>query len=211
MSQEPLADMVRALVLAVVAHETDAAGTDELAEAAEALASRMEVALLEVAASGGDGTHAQGPHLDPRLHPVTGVANAFAAPLVDGAESGGIVTASGTFTVIHEGPPGCVHGGAIAAGFEHIVDRAEGRTGLESGPRTVTIHYRRPTLLGVPLRFEANLLDEGAYAEGVDAEGDPGLVTVSARLVQDGEVTCEARAERRIRAGATRTPEGRGG
>ena len=181
----PLADRVRALVLAVVAHEADAATTDELADAAEGLASRMEAAAAEP------------PRGDPvsRLHPVTGVANAFAAPLVDEPlveemVSGGTVAASGTFTVTHEGPPGCVHGGAIAAGFEHVAERAETLAGLEPGPRTVTIRYRRPTLLGIPLRFEA---DPPVPGTGDDASG---AVVVSARLVQDGEVTCEARAER---------------
>ena len=100
------------------------------------------------------------------------------------------MAASGTFTVTHEGPPGCVHGGAIAAGFEHVAERAETLAGLEPGPRTVTIRYRRPTLLGIPLRFEA---DPPVPGTGDDASG---AVVVSARLVQDGEVTCEARAER---------------
>ena len=146
-----------------------------------------------------------------RLHPVTGAANAFAAPLVDstpgatpgGSDPGRGVMASGTYTVTHEGPPGCVHGGAIAAGFEHVVERAEFLAGLGPAPRTVTIHYRRPTLLGVPLRFEADPPRSGPGDGGDDGGDDavPGAVTVSARLVQDGEVTCEARAVRPPEAG----------
>ncbi len=199
-----LSDRIRALVLAVVAHEADAATTDELADAAEELASVMEAAAAEPSPD------------DPgtRLHPITGSANAFAAPLVDeqvfggegapGGEgaSGGTVAASGTFTVTHEGPPGCVHGGAIAAGFEHVVERAETLAGLEPGPRTVTIHYRRPTLLGIPLRFEADPPAPDTYGSAAGSATGPatgmptGAVSVSARLVQDGEVTCEARAVR---------------
>lgn len=187
-TEAPLVDRVRALVLAVVAHEADAATTDELAAAAEDLASRMEASVAAQPPDGPPDGHGS------RLHPVTGMANAFAAPLDDGERPGGVVTASGTFTATHEGPPGCVHGGAIAAGFEHVVERSEALAGLAPGPRTVTIHYRRPTLLGIPLRFEADPPAPGT--DGDAAQAATGAVAVSARLVQDGEVTCEARAER---------------
>ena len=179
----PLADRVRDLVRFTVAHETDLTTTSTLAEAAEALAHALE----EVAAS--TGGHVHGPH----AHPVTGSANAFAAPLVDDVEfatdtGGGRVVASGAYTVTHEGPPGCVHGGAIAAGMEHILYRAEDRAGLDVGPRTIRIHYRRPTLLGVPLRFEADPPIVGPPVDGGAVSGS----TVAARLVQAGQTTCEA-------------------
>ena len=163
-----VAEAVRALVLHVVTHVADPETTSALAVEAEALADRLEVATagLEVIEGG---------------HPVAGVHNPIAGPLVDGSD-GPMVVADATFTLTHEGPPGCVHGGAIAAGFEHVVARAEARAGRARAPRTVRVRYRRPTLLGLPVRFEA---DPPSGSDGA---------SLTARLVQNGDVTCEAEA-----------------
>ncbi|HAQ24060.1 MAG TPA: hypothetical protein DCR10_10965 [Acidimicrobiaceae bacterium] len=179
---ERFAEQVRSLVLHTVAHDADADATVALAELAESLADAMEENIsrtLSAEAVGG-----------PSVHPVSGVGNPIAAPLVDTVD-GNQAVAAGTYTVTHEGPPGCVHGGAIAAGFEHVVERSETLFGVPPtfthvgpGSREVRIQYRRPTLLDLPLRFEADPpIDTGS-----------GSMTIEARLLQVGEVTCEATA-----------------
>ena len=179
---ERVAEQVRLLVLHTVAHDADAETTVALAELAEVLADAMEEAI-----SGSPSTEVV---YRSDVHPVSGVGNPVAAPLVD-AVDGNQVVATGVFTVTHEGPPGCVHGGAIAAGFEHVVERSETLFGVPPtfthvgpGSREVRIQYRRPTLLDLPLRFEADPpIDTGS-----------GSMTIEARLLQVGEVTCEATA-----------------
>lgn len=178
-----IADSVRALVLNVVAHVTEPATTEDLADAAEDLAD-----VLEQAVASGQQRLSESESGN-RTHPVSGSANPLAAPLTDDAD-GGLLVSSGVFTATHEGPPGCVHGGAIAAGFEHVVARVEAHAGLDWQPRTVRIHYRRPTLLGIPLRFEAEKL--GPASSRVAEPGEEASFEISARLIQDNEVTCEA-------------------
>lgn len=91
--------------------------------------------------------------------PVIGFENPLAPPvrLWRVAAPDGQVELSGevTFPVPYEGPPGCVHGGVIAEVFDevlgsvNIVNHTPGMTG------TLTVRYRRPTPLGVPITIHA--------------------------------------------------------
>jgi uncharacterized protein (TIGR00369 family) len=85
-------------------------------------------------------------------------------------------TAAGRVTVgkPHEGPPGMVHGGVVATLLDHVLARAiraAGRGGLTA---TLTVTYRRPVPLGVPLL---------ATAEVGASEGR--RTTATARLVAE--------------------------
>jgi hypothetical protein len=59
-----------------------------------------------------------------------------------------------TFTPPYEGPPGCVHGGMIAAAFDQVFNVANLMLGNPGPTASLQLHYRRPTPLGVALRFE---------------------------------------------------------
>jgi acyl-coenzyme A thioesterase PaaI-like protein len=59
-----------------------------------------------------------------------------------------------TFTPPYEGPPGCAHGGIIAAAFDQVFNVANVMLGNPAPTARLGFHYRRPTPLGVPLRFE---------------------------------------------------------
>src|SRR5262249_42887583 len=59
------------------------------------------------------------------------------------------------FTAAYEGPPGCVHGGVIAAAFDQVFNVANLMLGTAGPTASLQLHYRRPTPLQVPLRFEA--------------------------------------------------------
>jgi acyl-coenzyme A thioesterase PaaI-like protein len=86
-----------------------------------------------------------------------------------------------TFTTAYEGPPGCVHGAVIAGAFDMVLTAAN-QIARAAGPTaTLSIKYRRPTLLNVPLQFEA---------EVVSVSGRRTKTT--GRIVQDGLVTVEA-------------------
>lgn len=59
------------------------------------------------------------------------------------------------FGVPYEGPPGCVHGGIIAATFDQVFNVANLMRGVAGPTRKLEVRYLKPTPLGVELRFEA--------------------------------------------------------
>jgi acyl-coenzyme A thioesterase PaaI-like protein len=76
----------------------------------------------------------------------------------------------------HEGPPGLVHGGVVATLLDHALARSArvaGRGGLTA---TLTVHFRRPVPLGVPLTITGELTGE-----------DGRRSTAAARLVADDD------------------------
>jgi hypothetical protein len=54
----------------------------------------------------------------------------------------------------YEGPPGCVHGGIIAAAFDEVLGFAQSLSGKPGMTGTLTIRYRKPTPLDTDLVFE---------------------------------------------------------
>jgi acyl-coenzyme A thioesterase PaaI-like protein len=61
------------------------------------------------------------------------------------------------FGAAYEGPPGCVHGGFIAASFDDILGLAQSFSGQTGMTGTLTVRYRQPTPLHTDLRIEARL------------------------------------------------------
>lgn len=89
--------------------------------------------------------------------------------------------ANGTFPIAYQGAPGWVHGGAIAAAFDIVLTAANIADGPAGPTVDLRVQYRRPTAVGVPVRFEA----------AVDHRS-PRRVVSRARLVQQGAVTATA-------------------
>jgi hypothetical protein len=78
--------------------------------------------------------------------PMLGKANAIAPPIelwLEGEELHGRVT----FGSAYEGPPGCVHGGFIAAAFDEVLGSAQSLAGNPGMTGRLTIHYRSPSRL----------------------------------------------------------------
>jgi acyl-coenzyme A thioesterase PaaI-like protein len=96
--------------------------------------------------------------------------------LADGYEA--VVTLGPSY----EGGPGLVHGGAVSLLFDHVMAWATTRVGgpAPSMTGTMSLAYRRPTPLGVPLTIRAQ----------VDRVSGRKL-QVSALMTVDGEVTVE--------------------
>jgi hypothetical protein len=88
------------------------------------------------------------------------------------------------FTAPYEGPPGCVHGGMIAAMFDQVFNVANLMLGTAGPTASLRLTYRRPTPLQVPLRFEGwqdRVEGRRVYTRGRLLAGD--RVTVEAEGV----------------------------
>lgn len=88
--------------------------------------------------------------------PLAGLANPLAPPInlhVEGDEIVGEVV----WNSAYEGPPGCCHGGHIAAAFDEVLGLAQDLAGQSGMTGTLTIRYRKPTLLHTRHRFAGRL------------------------------------------------------
>jgi acyl-coenzyme A thioesterase PaaI-like protein len=61
------------------------------------------------------------------------------------------------FGAAYEGPPGCVHGGYIAAAFDEVLGSTQSLAGNPGMTGRLTVHYRSPTPLHTELTFEGEL------------------------------------------------------
>ena len=172
---------VRRIIHKLVATRAPA---DQLAE----LASRLEGVADELAPypqgrayeGFAESANAGNPYAFFDNSPIMGQANPLAPPMrveVQGRSVVGRVR----FGAAYEGPPGCVHGGYVAATFDEILGMAQALTGQRGMTGTLTIRYRRPTPLHHELRFEGDFVRQ---------EGRK-IFTVG-RCLADGEVTAEA-------------------
>ena len=85
--------------------------------------------------------------------PLIGLANPLSPP-VTLAQDGDRVRGSATFGSAYEGPPGCVHGGFVAAVFDELLGATQSMSGTQGMTAHLGIDYRRPTPLHVPLELE---------------------------------------------------------
>lgn len=90
--------------------------------------------------------------------PLIGLANPLAPPITirqSGPEQAeGIVR----FGSAYEGPPGCVHGGFVAAAFDEVLGFVQSLSGSPGFTGTLTIRYRNPTPLHRELRFRGEIV-----------------------------------------------------
>jgi acyl-coenzyme A thioesterase PaaI-like protein len=119
-------------------------------------------------------------------NPVEGMGNPLAPPLVWHRVGGDSALAECVFSVVHEGPPGRVHGGWVAAVLDHAVGRGVAAAGFPGMTASLTVDYHEGTPYGVPLRVEGRLVRrEGRKLHAV-AEiraGDRVTATATAVLV----------------------------
>ncbi len=84
--------------------------------------------------------------------PMLGQANPLAPPIrlwLDGDRIHG----AAEFGAAYEGPPGCVHGGYVAAAFDEVLGSTQSLAGNPGMTGRLTVHYRKPTPLQTELRF----------------------------------------------------------
>ncbi|HZM30531.1 MAG TPA: PaaI family thioesterase [Acidimicrobiales bacterium] len=88
--------------------------------------------------------------------PMLGRANPLAPPISLWAD-GDVLWAEAHFGSAYEGPPGCVHGGYVAAAFDEVLGSAQSLGGRPGMTARLCIDYRSPTPLHTDLRFEARV------------------------------------------------------
>ncbi len=85
--------------------------------------------------------------------PMLGHSNPLAPPIalsvVDDKTMKGVVTFAGGY----EGPPGCVHGGYIAAAFDEVLGATQSLSGTPGMTGRLSVDYRSPTPLHEELVF----------------------------------------------------------
>jgi acyl-coenzyme A thioesterase PaaI-like protein len=109
--------------------------------------------------------------------PMIGSLSPVAPPLRFAFEDGR-TTATVRFTAPYEGPPGCVHGGIIAACFDQVLNVANLAAGVAGPTASLEVRYLKPTPLGADVRFEADT-----------PQVDGSRVRTSGRLCE-GETVC---------------------
>ena len=85
------------------------------------------------------------------------------------------------FSSVYEGPPGCVHGAAIASAFDMVFTSACSASNAAGPTMMLSVQFRKPTLLGVETVFEG-------WVENFDGE----ITEVKGNAIQDGHVTARA-------------------
>ena len=154
-----LADAMRLVIERLVPSN---APVDELRTAADALeryaeALRAHPRLLSVyghaeSANAGD----VGAFFD--QSPLIGLANPLAPPVTVGRTGERTAAATVTFGSAYEGPPGCVHGGFVAAAFDEVLGYTQSLSGAPGMTGTLTVRYRKPTPLHEELLFRAEFV-----------------------------------------------------
>ena len=176
---------LRELVDAAVRTEVPIADLEKATAAAQEVTALLSADLREVheIASVDD------PQTGERWYsPVYGPGSPVAPPMVveDFPDEGRCV---GRVTVgkKHEGPPGLVHGGVLAILLDHVLARSARAAGHGGLTATLTVTYRRPVHLGVPLLATGQLGSvEGRRATATArlvAEDDPGTTLAEAEAV----------------------------
>lgn len=93
--------------------------------------------------------------------PFIGLANPMSPPLVLDYGTDSIV-GSVTFGAAYEGPPGCVHGGYVAAVFDEVLGATQSLSGAAGMTAYLHVNYRSPT----PLHTELSLIGRLDSSEG---------------------------------------------
>jgi acyl-coenzyme A thioesterase PaaI-like protein len=154
-----LADAGRLVIERMASTEPSDDEIERAARSLEAAASELDgpgkvrryEGFAESANAGGD------PHAHFDHSPIIGMANPI-APLVRVEPAGdGEVVIHARFGAAYEGPPGSVHGGIVAATFDEVLGMAQSLSGQPGMTGTLSVRYRRPTLLHRDLRFVGTL------------------------------------------------------
>ena len=163
------------------------APTEELAAAADALEALDDRLRPHAVSSRYEGT--EGLRIDDRgandrlfeYHPFAGLSNPLAPPLTL-IETDRGPAATVTYDHRHEGMPGKVHGGVLAAAFDLVLGAAAARAAGRPAPTgRLTIRYRIPTPVHTELRYESRV-----------ASIDGRKIVTTATVSAGDEVTAEA-------------------
>jgi len=106
--------------------------------------------------------------------PMLGRANPLAPPIELWAD-GEVMRGRVTFGSAYEGPPGCVHGGFVAAAFDEVLGSTQSLAGRPGMTGRLTVNYRSPTPLHTELTFAGRVVEVSGrktFTEGTLHAGD---------------------------------------
>ncbi len=133
----------------------DAGFINAVADEVEALADRLE-GCPSLRARGGAASAGVADAVLVERSPVSGRSNPLAPPLhLEMSE--GVTRAWAVWTDAYEGPPGCLHGGFVAAAFDDLMGLAQIASGKAGYTGTLTVRMRKPTPLNRRIDYEAHL------------------------------------------------------
>ena len=90
--------------------------------------------------------------------PLIGLANPLSPPIRFTYDEDSVV-GEVTFGSAYEGPPGCVHGGYVAAAFDELLGATQSLSGSQGMTARLEVNYRSPTPLKTPLRMVGRLTE----------------------------------------------------
>jgi acyl-coenzyme A thioesterase PaaI-like protein len=150
--------------------------------------------------------------------PVYGPGSPVAPPMVvEDFPAEGRCVGRVTVGKKHEGPPGLVHGGVVATLLDHVLARSARAAGHGGLTATLTITYRRPVHLGVPLVLTGELGSvDGRRASATArlvAADDPGTTLAEGEAVlialrSDRAAEVFAKTGRAVGAWTTKSSDG---
>jgi acyl-coenzyme A thioesterase PaaI-like protein len=177
-----LADSVRRLMDASVTTDADEAEMLDVAARLDEISAQLEGPDCVRLARGTRWPSREKMVQGDRDHnPIAGPANPMAPPMLVTVGEDDEVSAELTMRPIHEGPPGGVHGGWVASLLDQLLGIANIASGNPAMTGELTVRYRRPTPIGVPLVLRAR-------TTAVDGR----RVETTGEIVADGEVTASA-------------------
>lgn len=147
---------VRRVIESVVSVDASLEVMEQAAAALEGVAAMLEG--QPAAQLVGFAEAANAPQFDSFLDrsPVLGQANPIAPPIELSIDNQ-VVHGKVSFGSAYEGPPGCVHGGWIAAAFDEVLGATQSLSGSGGMTAYLKVDYRKPTPLHESLRFEGEL------------------------------------------------------
>ena len=149
-----LAAAARHLLHGLVATDADDAELRDAADRLEALAARFDASAHRSQYEGfAEAANSGDPHAFFDHSPMLGLANPLAPPISLQVVDDRTMVGTATFAAGYEGPPGCVHGGYVAAAFDEVLGAAQSLCGNPGMTGRLTVHYRSPTPLHQELRI----------------------------------------------------------
>ncbi|MBA3282608.1 MAG: PaaI family thioesterase [Acidimicrobiia bacterium] len=181
-----LADASRLLIDRLVATDAPddviAAATVDVSAAAERFSGYHQGTLYGFSEAANAGRR-EDPLFD--HSPLIGIGNPLAPPMTI-REVDGVIEATACFGQAYEGPPGCVHGGYVAAAFDEVLGATQSLSGAPGMTGTLTVRYEKPTPLQVELRFEGRLMGverRKIFVEGACYSGDTLTATAKGTFI----------------------------
>jgi acyl-coenzyme A thioesterase PaaI-like protein len=164
-----LGDAMRSLIDRLVATSAPAEDLAWAADQLEAIAATLEGYPQGRLYDGyAESANAGSAHAFLDWSPFLGRSNPLAPPISIEILDGRVVGRA-RFGSAYEGPPGCVHGGFIAAGFDEILGMAQSLSGLPGMTGRLTVRYRKPTPLYAEVRLVGEL--EGVAGRKINTRG----------------------------------------